>query len=887
MKHLLILALSAAALPALADTVLTDADLVGAWHTKSYGQRIVCHDPSVFMDTINFEKTSPRYYIYGSHLGAGYTSPTSNYQNWTAFGNGETSNCTLFADLNGNRVNFSSAYNTHAIKKVKNYQGTEVNFGNFNAHDWQYKGDNIQGNEWAPDVIYNPTMKKWLMYMSINGDHWASVIVCMTSDSPQGPWIYQGPVVFSGFQGSYAHNGFDRTQDYKHTDLEIAIGEQSSLPSRYNVSSNWGQYYPNCIDPCVFYDEEGKLWMSYGSWSGGIFIIRLDQTTGLRDYTITYPLQINGVDSSSQSASKDMTCDPYFGKKIAGGYYVSGEASYIEHIGNYYYLFMSYGGLVANGGYQIRVFRSDKPDGPYKDCCTAAGQSAIYNSYILNYGRNIGRCIGVKILANYQWDTMPTAELAQGHNSAIVDHEGRALLVYHTRFNNGTEGHQVRVHQMFANEDGWLVTAPYEFSGETVSTSDIAASQLYGADEVAGDYQLITHPYNQDTDNKAYESPATIHLNSDGTVTGQYTGTWQLVDGTSYINISLKGIRTGNNLIEFKGVLTRQTIDFTDISALCFTALSSSNGYVSTSNQTRGLQVWGSKADAKAAIKYTLDKVSLSTKVNSDITLPAGKLGATIEWTSSNPNVLTNEGKIVSNGQTTLTATIRKDGYVYTKDFAVTVDGEATPTYFPECGAKDFSNGWWQTFSATYTLKAGSQCNFKFYNYTKGEQNWQNWALYGCKAFSNGNITTEYFGVRCDNWDNTTGSNTGCSSNYNWDTFKTDMDGSLVDMTCSLGTNGVFEMKATITTKTGTVYTYTYKKTISARPAQIVLFFVTEAAYIGPDGPNGESLGIEEVQVDSSNRPNHSNLIFAPDGRRLNGFQKGINIVNGKKIIIR
>ena len=64
----------------------------------------------------------------------------------------------------------------------------------------------------------------------------------------------------------------------------------------------------------------------------------------------------------------------------------------------------------------------------------------------------------MKILANYQWDTMPTAELAQGHNSAIVDHEGRALLVYHTRFNNNTEGHQVRVHQMFVNEDGWLVT---------------------------------------------------------------------------------------------------------------------------------------------------------------------------------------------------------------------------------------------------------------------------------------------------------------------------------------------------------------------------------------------------------------------------------------------
>ncbi len=886
MRKLLTLALSVAALPSLADTVLTDADLANAYANKGYSQRIVCHDPSIFMDTINHPKSSPRYYIYGSHLGAGYTTAASNYQNWGTFGGGESANCTLFADLNGNRVGYANAYNTHAVKRVKNYQGTEVAFGNFNAHEWQYKGDNIQGNQWAADAIYNPTMKKWLMYMSINGDHWGSVIVCLTSDSPQGPWVYQGPVVFSGFQGSYDHNGFGRSQDYKHTDLEIAIGEQATLPARYNVSSHWGTYYPNCIDPCVFYDEQGKLWMSYGSWSGGIFIIELDETNGLRDYTVTYPLEIKGTASSATAASADMTCDPYFGRKIAGGYYVSGEASYIEHIGNYYYLFMSYGGLVANGGYQIRVFRSEKPDGPYKDCCTASGQSAIFDKYILNYGRNIGRCIGVKILSNYQWDTMPTAELAQGHNSAIVDHEGRALLVYHTRFNNGTEGHQVRVHQMFVNEDGWLVTAPYEFSGETPSTADIAAKQLYTADEVAGDYQLIAHPYNQDTDNKAYETPVTIHLNSDGTITGPYTGTWQLVEGTSYINLSLKGAKTGNSATDFKGVLTRQSVDYTDISALCFTALSSSSGLVSTSNQTRGLLVWGSKADAKAAIKFTIDKVSVGPTVNSDLTLPGGKLGATIEWKSSDTGVLSDEGKIVSNGQATLTATIRKDGYVYTKQFPVTVDGSATPVYFPECGAKDFSNGWWQTFSPTYTLKAGTQCQFKFYNYTKGEQNWQNWALYGCRSFSSGTITSEYFGVRADNWDNTTGSNTGCSSNYNWDTFKTDMDGSLVDMTCSLASNGVFDMKSTITTKTGTVYTYTYRKTISARPAEITLFFVTEAAWIGPEGPNGESLGIEDVRIDTS-RDAASDGIYDLYGRRLNGYQRGLNIVGGRKVIIR
>ena len=78
-----------------------------------------------------------------------------------------------------------------------------------------------------------------------------------------------------------------------------------------------------------------------------------------------------------------MTSDPYFGKKIAGGCYVSGEGSYIEHIGNHYYLFMSYGGLEPNGGYEMRVFRSSRPDGPYKDM---NGTDAIFTSWKLNYG---------------------------------------------------------------------------------------------------------------------------------------------------------------------------------------------------------------------------------------------------------------------------------------------------------------------------------------------------------------------------------------------------------------------------------------------------------------------------------------------------------------------
>ena len=604
MKKLLFSIMSLMAMNgAMAQTPVGDNDLANAYATQTIG-RIAVHDPSIVMDVTGSNANNPLYYIYGSHLGRAKTYATGNYQIWNTFKTGEentgTSN-SLFAD-----VNFKDAYTTHVIKKVKNSKGEEVAFGNFDAHGWQYEGNTVKGMQWAPDVIYNKIMKKWCMYMSLNGDHWCSSIVCFTSDDLEGPWVYQGPVVFSGFQGTFAHNAYAAADDWKHTDLAIATGE-TSLPARYQTGDSWGSFWPNCIDPCVFYDDDGNLWMSYGSWSGGIFMIRLDKTNGLRDYTYTFPYQRSGMTVTPGAADANCTSDPYFGKKIAGGYYVSGEASYIQKVGKYYYLFMSYGGLTAAGGYQIRVFRSEKPDGPYKDCLTSTGIDAVYGKYILNFGGDAKRDEGVKLFGNYQWNSMPTAEVAQGHNSAIIDHKGRALIVYHTRFNTRGEEHEVRVHQLFVNQDGWLVAAPYEFSGETYTHEDIATRQLYQASEVVGDYQLMAHPYRQNTAAKAYEKPVTIHLLADGSVTGEYTGKWELVSGTSFINLTLKGTATDHSEVVFKGVLTEQTIDYTNVKALCFTALSSSDGLATSggaSLQTRGLSIWGTKVKAEGTAIY-------------------------------------------------------------------------------------------------------------------------------------------------------------------------------------------------------------------------------------------------------------------------------------------
>ena len=521
-------------------------------------KRVSVHDPSIVWDP-----ASQTYYIFGSHRAAAKTTDLMSWSTIPSFVNATT-------------------FSTPAVTKVKK-DGVEYDFA-FNAQAWSKRGNaryDITGNLWAPDVIWNPVMNKWCMYMSVNGECWYSSIVLLTSDNIEGPYTYQAPVVISGF-----HTG----DAYKDTDLEIVLGTQSSLPSRYSmkgtlVAGNWGERWPNNIDPCVFYDEEGKLWMSYGSWSGGIWMLELDEETGLRDYDVTYELTGSG---------NGITVDPYFGKKIAGGYYVSGEASYIEYIGGWYFLFVTYGGLAAggvkndynNGGYQMRVFRSEKPDGPYID---ARNTDAVFKSFMTDFGPSANDNRGVNIFGAYgEWGNQAKGnfgERSQGHNSIIAAEDGRTYLVYHTRFQNRGEEHQVRVHQVFQNEDGWLVAAPFEYTGEQVTSADIAASQQIATDRIPGTWQLLIHPCKLDHTKKEAAKPVEIQLNADGSVSGAQTGTWSVQEGTSYFTIKL-------GTTEYKGVMVEQTLEPTDNKTIAFTCLN-----------RNGVTVWGYQTSPATGIE--------------------------------------------------------------------------------------------------------------------------------------------------------------------------------------------------------------------------------------------------------------------------------------------
>ena len=81
-----------------------------------------------------------------------------------------------------------------------------------------------------------------------------------------------------------------------------------------------------------------------------------------------------------------------------------------------------------------------------------------------------------------------------------------------------------------------------------------------------GDYEIILHEL--DIDYKALETkqPDLITLHEDGTITGEYTGSWTLAPGTSYITLSMNGEK-------YSGVTLEMLVENTTLNTMVFTAL--------------------------------------------------------------------------------------------------------------------------------------------------------------------------------------------------------------------------------------------------------------------------------------------------------------------------
>lgn len=490
----------------------------------------------------------------------------------------------------------------------------------------------IKGNLWAPDIIYNPAMEKWCLYYSMSGDssNFRSSVFLMTADNITGPYEFDGFVVFSGFAPADKGSGAG-LDDYKAV---TGDADGSELGRYVNSENKWNNNYGvSCIDPAVLYDEAGDLWMFYGSWSGGIFLLKLDNETGLRDTSRTYGSGGQPIyDTDENTALRE---DPYLGIHVAGGWYVSGEGPYVEYIDGYYYLFLSYGFYSPDGGYNMRVFRSKDITGDYVD---PDDTWAVYDDYLLNYGSNVSH--GLSFMQNYKWSwwTGP-ASIAQGHNSVLTD-DGNVYLVYHIKYDDGSDQHNVEVHRLVeGKEGGWYLVAPFQKSEHDRIVTDAEEADL------AGGWSILTHTPIADYKGYAYNTDQAAVFNVDGTLSGAYTGTWT-IDG-QYITIKTNEAGT------FEGVLMEQQIEGMESEVVTYTF---------TAMNENGLCIWGAKnASDEMLANIVLGRIDLPETALADLSFEVtGPWGAQIAYTSSNEAVIGSDGTFSAPAaETEVTITVR------------------------------------------------------------------------------------------------------------------------------------------------------------------------------------------------------------------------------------
>lgn len=437
-----------------------------------------------------------QYYVFGSHLSV---AKSPDLMRWSRVAEGVNSSNKIFNNVNNELSEALSWAQTTTL--------------------------------WAPDVVY--VNGKYLMYYNAcKGDSPVSALGIASSTNIEGPYSDNGLILRSGMWG--------------------AISEDGTV---YNAL-----VHPNVVDPTVFFDKNNRLWMIYGSYSGGIFIMELNASTG-------FPLSGQG-----------------YGKHLMGGNHSVIEGAYVIYSPetNYYYMFVSFGGLDAAGGYNIRVSRSRNPNGPYVDAVGTDMRNVKANPSVPLFDTASLAPHGVKLLGNHVFSgtNNQLGYVSPGHNSAYRKAAtNQYFIVFHTRFPGRGEEHEVRTHQFFFNSDGWPVIAPLRYAAK-IDANDANRSQsaleAVAANEVPGTYQLVNHGKDISA---TIKSSSNIQLVSGGSITGAQSGSWTFDANTRATTLVLGGVT-------YRGVVSRQWNQVRNRFEVTFTALSSD-----------GTAVWGIKSN--------------------------------------------------------------------------------------------------------------------------------------------------------------------------------------------------------------------------------------------------------------------------------------------------
>ncbi|RKD16159.1 hypothetical protein BCY91_04560 [Pelobium manganitolerans] len=321
---------------------------------------------------------------------------------------------------------------------------------------------------WAPYIL--KVGNQFRLYYSLASDGFrVSAIGLLTSNSLEGPWTEAGLAVKSGTNGPGT----------------------------------------NAIDPSVVVTPAGDHYLYYGSAWDGLFVVQLNPATGLA---------MNSGDLGTRIVRRGKTGNTYNGNLEAP------EIIYNEELQKYF-LFVSYDWIDTK--YNVRVFRSDSPTGPFVDW---NGENADTQS-----DHVAQLVVGPYAFKEHQgWQ-------GTGHCAVFKAPNGQYFMMHQGRPHENKFFMDMHVRKMFWSDNGWPMVSPERYA-------NVEQTPITRAD-IIGEYEQVIHGYNTVPGYATEQANPDINvavannpmLHADGTIFGDVNNTWVFDETKSTLEMRWAG----------------------------------------------------------------------------------------------------------------------------------------------------------------------------------------------------------------------------------------------------------------------------------------------------------------------------------------------------------